>query len=55
MSQAKRKKIEGQQRAIAEHEAKKLKYPHPDDKAFAQRTVEIASTHLNKLQKKKGK
>lgn len=52
MSQTNRKKIEGQLRAIREHEAKKAAYPDPNDKAFAQKTIDNATKHLDKLRKK---
>lgn len=52
MSQTRKKKIAGQERAIREHEAKKAAYPDPNDKAFAQKTIKNAQRHLDKLQKK---
>lgn len=52
MPQRDKKKIAGQQRAIREHEAKRDRYPNPQDKAFAEKTIRNATGHLNKLQKK---
>jgi hypothetical protein len=49
MSQTNKKKILGQRRAIAEHQAKKAAYRDPRDKAFAQKTIDNAQRHLNKL------
>lgn len=53
MTQAKKKQIAGQQKAIADHEAKKAQYPHPHDKQFAQKTIDNATNRLNKLSTKK--
>ena len=53
MPQRDRKKIAGQQRAIAEHERKKAAYPDPRDKAFADKTIKNAQRHLDKLHGKK--
>lgn len=49
MPQRDRKKIEGQLRAIKEHEQKKAAYPRKEDKAFADKTIRNAERHLNKL------
>jgi hypothetical protein len=51
MGQRDKKKIAGQERAIREHEAKKAAYPRPEDKAFAQKTIDNAQRHLDKLKK----
>ena len=51
MSQRDKKKIAGQLRAIKEHEAKKAAYPNPQDKQFAQKTINNAQRHLDKLRK----
>jgi hypothetical protein len=48
-----KKKIAGQLRAIAEHEKKKASYPDPRDKAFADKTIKNAQSHLDRLQNKK--
>ena len=53
MPQRDKKKIRGQERAIAEHEAKKQRFPHPQDKAFAQKTIDNAQSRLDKLRGKK--
>ncbi len=53
MPQRDRKKAEGQRRAIAEHEAKKARYPRPEEKATAQKTINNAQKHLDKLTKRK--
>ena len=54
MPQRDKKKIAGQQKAIKEHQAKKSAYPAPHDKAFAQKTIDNAQRHLDKLKGKKG-
>lgn len=53
MPQRDKKKIVGQQRAISEHEKKKSGYPDPRDKAFAQKTINNAQSHLDRLRGKK--
>lgn len=53
MPQRDKKKMAGQQRAIADHEKKKALYPDPRDKAFAQKTMNNAQGHLNRLRAKK--
>ncbi len=55
MSQRDRKKIEGQQKAIAEHQAKKAAYAKDYEKAFADKTIANAQRHLDKLRDKKGR
>jgi hypothetical protein len=55
VSQRDKKKIAGQQRAIEEHKTKKSAYPDPRDKAFAQKTIDNAQGHLDKLNKKRGR
>lgn len=50
-----KKKIAGQQKAIKDHQAKKAAYPVPHDKAFAQKTIDNAQRHLDKLQGKRGR
>lgn len=52
MPQRDKKKIAGQLKAIKEHEAKKSAYPDPRDKAFAQKTINNATGHLNRLRGK---
>lgn len=49
MAQRDKKKIAGQERAIREHQAKKAAYPSAQDKAFAQKTIDNAKRHLDKL------
>lgn len=53
MAQRDKKKIAGQQKAIADHEKKKALYPDPRDKAFAQKTINNAQGHLDRLRGKK--
>lgn len=52
MPQRDKKKIAGQQKAIADHERKKALYPDPRDKAFAQKTIDNAQRRLDRLRGK---
>ena len=52
MPQRDKKKIAGQGKAIKDHEAKKAAFPAAHDKAFAQKTIDNATRHLDKLKKK---
>lgn len=53
MPQRDKKKIAGQTKAIKEHEEKKRRYSETYEKEFAQKTIENAQKHLEKLRKKK--
>jgi hypothetical protein len=53
MSQQEKKKIAGQQKAIKEHEQKRKTYSEPYEKEFAQKTIDNAQRHLDKLRGKK--
>ncbi len=53
MSQRDKKKIAGQERAIREHLKKKDLYTQTYEKAFAQKTIDNATKHLDKLRKPK--
>lgn len=52
MPQRDKKKIAGQMKAIKEHEEKKKRYSESYEKKFAQKTVDNAQKHLEKLRKK---
>lgn len=53
MPQRDKKKIAGQQRAIKEHQKKQELYTQPYEKAFAQKTIDNATKHLDKLRGRK--